>query len=67
MGHDITIGYYSLFYEGRMYYNSIYRSYLWEGPNFKHEQVFGVFSGNAWEARAFVDLRESSKLVYGWD
>ncbi|CAH8277309.1 unnamed protein product [Arabidopsis lyrata] len=50
--------------------------HLWQGPNFKHHQVFKVDYGNVWEAREdgiylsniqnFRNLGQSV-FVYGWD
>ncbi|CAA7045786.1 unnamed protein product [Microthlaspi erraticum] len=44
---------------------------LWQGPNFKHHQVFDVDNGNIWEAREdgiylSLDLRKPA-FVYSWD
>ncbi|CAA7019033.1 unnamed protein product [Microthlaspi erraticum] len=43
--------------------------HLWQGPNFKHHQVFDVFDGT-WEAREdgiYVPGRYRSVYIYGWD
>ncbi|CAL9224566.1 unnamed protein product, partial [Arabidopsis halleri] len=32
-------------------YDEFFWCHLWQGPNFKHHQVFKVADGNVWEAR----------------
>nr|CBL43001.1 S Protein Homologue 26 [Arabidopsis thaliana] len=50
--------------------------HLWQGPNFKHHQVFGVNHGDVWEAREdgiyFSQIKYARDLrqhvfMYGWN
>ncbi|XP_023634327.1 S-protein homolog 26-like [Capsella rubella] len=57
-------------------YGELFWCHLWQGPSFKHHQVFRVRDGNVWEARedgiylsgiqSFEHLGQPV-FVYGWD
>ncbi|CAA7019032.1 unnamed protein product [Microthlaspi erraticum] len=76
MGYHMvhSTGSYHVLYKDSDYSVTPTWCHLWQGPNFKHHQVFDIYDGEVWEAREdgiyMIDgrsRRSGSEFTYGWD